>query len=147
MSKADVAVVKEPLQFTSRPTSSSGKQPQAANPEEAIVGDEENPEFKLPGMSSLVVVLVTNVLMQVISRLSSSSVDSLLNFPKKKHQISFFIIVPSSSVYAERLGGGETFSGLVIGIPTFISALALVPLLKYDKGTGLPPSPLACKSD
>jgi len=89
MSKADVAVVKEPLQFTSRPTSSSGKQPQAANPEEAIVGDEENPEFKLPGMSSLVVVLVTNVLMQVISRLSSSSVDSLLNFPKKTPDLFF----------------------------------------------------------
>ena len=37
-------------------------------------------------------------------------------------------------MYAERLGGGETFSGLVIGIPAAISALALVPLLKYDKG-------------
>ena len=49
-------------------------------------------------------------------------------------QISFFIIVPSSSVYAEQLGGGETFSGLVIGIPTFVSALILMPLLKYDKG-------------
>ena len=137
MSKADVAIVEEPLQFTSQLSSSSRKQPQAANPEGAIVGDEENPEFKLPKMSSLVVVLVTNVLMQVISRLSSSSVDLLLSFRGEKHQVSFFIIVPSSSVYAERLGGGETFSGLVIGIPTFISALALVPLLKYDKGTRL----------
>ena len=62
--------------------------------------------------------------------------DLLFTF-LKKHQISFFIIVPSSSVYAGRLGGGETFSGLVIGIPTLISALALVPLLKYDKGTRL----------
>ena len=37
-------------------------------------------------------------------------------------------------MYAERLGGGDTFSGLVIGIPLFISALTLVPLLRYDKG-------------
>ena len=48
--------------------------------------------------------------------------------------MSFYIIVPSSSMYSEKLGGGETFSGLVIGIPTAISALALVPLLRYDKG-------------
>ena len=48
--------------------------------------------------------------------------------------MSFFIIIPSSSLYAERLGGGETFSGLVIGIPTFISALTLIPMLRYDKG-------------
>ena len=55
-----------------------------------------------------------------------------------EYQISFFIIVPSSSVYAERLGGSETFSDLVIGIPTFISALTLMPLLKYDKGADRP---------
>ena len=65
----------------------------------------------------------------IFSLLNGSRVEIL-----PKHQISFFIIVPSSSVYAERLGGGETFSGLVIGIPTFVSALTLVPLLKYDKG-------------
>ena len=41
-------------------------------------------------------------------------------------------------MYAERLGGGQTFSGLVIGIPTAVSALTLVPLLKYDKGMGSP---------
>ena len=90
MSKADVAIVEEPLQFTSQLSSSSGKQPQAANPEGAIVGDEQNPEFKLPKMSSLVVVLVTNVLMQVISRLSSGSVDLLLSFRGKKTPGLFF---------------------------------------------------------
>ena len=68
MSKADVAVVEEPVQFTSRLSPSPGKQLQAADPEEVTTRDEENPEFKLPGMSSLVVVLMTNVLMQVISR-------------------------------------------------------------------------------
>ena len=38
-------------------------------------------------------------------------------------------------MYAEQLGGGDTFSGLVVGIPMFVSALTLVPLLRYDKGT------------
>ena len=61
--------------------------------------------------------------------------------------MSFFIIVPSSSVYAEKLGGGETFSGLVIGIPTVISALILVPLLKYDKGKDRFLILLACPPD
>jgi hypothetical protein len=108
------------------------KQLQVADPESRSIGDDENPEFKLPKMGSLAIVLTTNLLMQVISHLhltDGSRVDSL-----RKHQISFFIIVPSSSMYAERLGGGDTFSGLVIGIPMFISALTLVPLLKYDKG-------------
>ena len=135
MSKADVAIVEEPLQFASQLSSSSGKQPQAANPEGAIVGDEENPEFKLPKMSSLVVVLVTNVLMQVISRLSSSSVDLLLSFRGKKTPGLFLHHRSVVERVRGTVGGGETFSGLVIGIPTFISALALVPLLKYDKGT------------
>jgi len=39
-----------------------------ADPEEVTVRDEENPEFKLPKMNSLLLVLMTNVLMQVISR-------------------------------------------------------------------------------
>jgi hypothetical protein len=49
-------------------------------------------------------------------------------------QISFFIIVSTSSLYAEQLGGNATFSGLVIGIPTVFAGLALIPLMKYDKG-------------
>ena len=65
MSKVDVEVVEEPLQPASRPNSSFGK-PQITDPEELAVGDDENPEFKLPKTSSLIVVLTTNVLMQVI---------------------------------------------------------------------------------
>ena len=64
MSKVDAAAVEEPVQIASR----LSLQTQVADPEGVTtVGDEENPEFKLPKMSSLVVVLVTNVLLQVIS--------------------------------------------------------------------------------
>ena len=49
-------------------------------------------------------------------------------------QISFFIIVSSSNEYAQHLGGTSTFSGLVIGIPTVFSGLALLPLLRLDGG-------------
>jgi MFS family permease len=52
--------------------------------------------------------------------------------------MSFFIIVASSNEYAHYLGGDPTFSGVVIGIPTVFSALALLPLLRYDKGTHKP---------
>lgn len=67
MFKVGVAVVEEPVQFTPQLNSSSGEQPRA-DPEEVTVRDEENPEFKLPKMNSLLLVLITNVLMQVISR-------------------------------------------------------------------------------
>lgn len=60
-------MVESPSQFTSGLSPSLGKQLQVADPEEIIL-DDENPEFKLPKMSSLVVVLMTNVLMQVFSR-------------------------------------------------------------------------------
>jgi len=66
MSKVDVEVVEEPLQLSSPPNSSFGKQPQVEDPEEVIIGDDQNPEFKLPKTSSLVIVLTTNALMQVI---------------------------------------------------------------------------------
>ena len=62
-----MTVVEGPSQFTSPPNSSSGKQLQVADLEELIIRNDENTEFKLPKMSSLVVVLMTNVLMQVIS--------------------------------------------------------------------------------
>ena len=61
MSNADMAVVEEPVQPTS--------QRRSADPEEVTFREEGNPEFKLPKMSSLVVVLMTNALMQVISRI------------------------------------------------------------------------------
>ncbi|KIP02457.1 hypothetical protein PHLGIDRAFT_95974 [Phlebiopsis gigantea 11061_1 CR5-6] len=51
-------------------------------------------------------------------------------------QISFFIVVSSSNAYAQHLGGTSTFSGLVIGIPTAFSGLALLPLIKLDQGMG-----------
>jgi len=65
MSKVDVAVIKEPLQLVPLPNLDLGKR-QVAGLEEMVVGDDKNPEFKLPKTSPLVVVLMTNVLMQVI---------------------------------------------------------------------------------
>lgn len=49
-------------------------------------------------------------------------------------QVSFFIVVSSSNEYALHLGGSSMFSGIVIGIPTVSSGLAILLLLKYDKG-------------
>lgn len=49
-------------------------------------------------------------------------------------QISFFIIVSSSNLYAEHLGGTATFSGVVIGIPTLFSGICLIPLVRIDQG-------------
>jgi len=70
MSKADVAVVEEPVQPLSRRSSILGEQLQVADPEQVSLRDEgnRNPEFKLPKTSSLVVVIMTNVLLQVILR-------------------------------------------------------------------------------
>jgi MFS family permease len=48
--------------------------------------------------------------------------------------VSFFSIISSSALYAEHLGGDATFSGVVIGIPTVASGLALIPMVKSDKG-------------
>ncbi|KAI0308505.1 major facilitator superfamily domain-containing protein, partial [Amylostereum chailletii] len=82
-------------------------------PQTPVQHEEVDPaEFRLPKTSSLVVTILMNILAQ----------------------ISFFIIVSSGSKYAEFLGGSETFSGLVIGIPTVISGLALIPLVRIDHG-------------
>ncbi|TFY58527.1 hypothetical protein EVG20_g8116 [Dentipellis fragilis] len=81
-----------------------------------------DPEYKLPKRSSLVIVILSNVLMQ----------------------ISFFIIVSSSSAYAEHLGGSATFSGLVIGIPTAFSGLTLIPLMRLDQGKYTRPLHFTC---
>ncbi|KAH0834725.1 major facilitator superfamily domain-containing protein [Lanmaoa asiatica] len=69
-------------------------------------------EFKLPKMTSLVIVITYNILLQ----------------------LSFFILISSSSKYAEYLGGNATFSGVVIGIPSLFSGIALIPMTRYDKG-------------
>lgn len=64
---------------------------------------------------------------------STSSLGIVSSFSQNTR--SLFIIVPSSSMDTEWLGGGETFSGLAIDVPTFVSASILVPLLKYGRGT------------
>ena len=61
-----MAVIEEPSHLTLRPIPSSGKQSQVTDLEVVSYGDSENPEFKLPKMGSLTVVLVTNVFMQVM---------------------------------------------------------------------------------
>jgi len=81
-------------------------------------------DFRLPKMTSLVIVLLASALLQV----------------------SFFIVVSSSNQYAAHLGGTATFSGLVIGIPTVFSGLALVPITKFDNGGYKRPLHFACAS-
>ena len=71
----------------------------------------------------------------VISRVSSEfSLD--IFFPG--FQVSVYIVSSSSYLYAKHLGGGATFSGLVIGIPTLCSAVALIPLMQIDQGELFP---------
>ncbi|EIW87147.1 MFS general substrate transporter [Coniophora puteana RWD-64-598 SS2] len=82
----------------------------------------DDPEFKLPKTGSLATMIIMNLLLQV----------------------SFFIIVPSSSQYAEYLGGSASFSGIVIGIPTLFSAITLIPLSKIDKGKYKIPLHIGC---
>ncbi|KAI0328973.1 MFS general substrate transporter [Cubamyces sp. BRFM 1775] len=81
-------------------------------------------DLKLPKMASLVIILLSNVLMQ----------------------LTFFIIVSSSNEYAQHLGGTSTFSGLVIGIPTLFAGLALLPLMHLDQGGYARPLHFACAS-
>ncbi|KAI6163764.1 major facilitator superfamily domain-containing protein [Pisolithus thermaeus] len=82
----------------------------------------DEPELKLPKITSLCIILAMNVLLQ----------------------ISFFIIVSSSNEYAEYLGGSSTFSGLVIGIPTVFGGVALVPMTGFDKGRYAMPLHVGC---
>ncbi|KAI0307521.1 major facilitator superfamily domain-containing protein [Multifurca ochricompacta] len=77
-----------------------------------VEGPSDHGELKLPKMRSLVIMIFTNVLLQT----------------------TFFIIVSSGSKYAEHLGGSATFSGLVIGVPTVISGITLIPLVRRDGG-------------
>ncbi|KZV98035.1 MFS general substrate transporter [Exidia glandulosa HHB12029] len=91
-------------------------------PNDDSVDEVQDGELKLPRMASLVVILLDNLLLQ----------------------ISFFIIVSSSNVYAELLGGDATFSGIVIGIPTVFSGIALLPVMRYDKGGYKLPLHISC---
>ncbi|KAG9225582.1 hypothetical protein PLEOSDRAFT_1050469 [Pleurotus ostreatus PC15] len=85
--------------------------------EDAIVDNQdvevEDSELKLPKLTSLIIVILGNCLLQACQS---------------------FLIVSSASAYAEHLGGTATFSGLVIGIPTLFSGIALLPMTKTDKG-------------
>ncbi|TFY50364.1 hypothetical protein EVG20_g11562 [Dentipellis fragilis] len=107
------------LQFSRRPSRASQNVDDDVASSVTQVAD---PELKLPKMSSLVVMIALNALSQV----------------------SFFIIVSSSSKYAEYLGGSATFSGLVIGIPVVFAGVALIPLMRLDKGAYSMPLHFAC---
>jgi hypothetical protein len=87
---------------------------QSVRRSQSISGNElaNDPEFKLPNKTSLLIVLVGAAFFQM----------------------GFFILVPSSAAYAERLGGTATFSGLVIGVPVVFGGMALFPMTRMDKG-------------
>ncbi|VDC04106.1 unnamed protein product [Peniophora sp. CBMAI 1063] len=91
-------------------------------PLNAVQADTVDPELRLPKTSSLVITIMWNVLSQT----------------------SFFIIVSSGSEYAKFLGGTDTFAGLVLGIPTVCSGLALIPLTRYDRGRYKLPLVFSC---
>ncbi|GJE94042.1 MFS general substrate transporter [Phanerochaete sordida] len=130
MAQAEVLPTAFDLAFPERKRSkwslpSSMRWRRAGNrPGGAAASTEDDPEFKLPKLTSLVIVLVTSGMLQ----------------------ISFFIIVSSSNAYAQHLGGTSTFSGLVIGIPTVFSGVALLPLLRLDQGGYRIPMHFACAS-
>ncbi|CAK5283418.1 unnamed protein product [Mycena citricolor] len=73
---------------------------------------DQDPELRLPPLTSVGIMLGSNALMQ----------------------FAFFVTVSSAALYAEHLGGSALFSGLTIGIPTVFSGLALIPLTRYDEG-------------
>ncbi|KAM5540034.1 hypothetical protein V8D89_006174 [Ganoderma adspersum] len=106
------------------PSGSTSTQNSLRQADEATVGSEIEDEFKLPKMSSLVIVIFSNVLLQN----------------------TFFIVVSSSNEYAEYLGGTSTFSGLTIGIPTGVGFLTLLPLTWVDKTVYTRPLHLMCAS-
>ncbi|KAI0702405.1 MFS general substrate transporter [Cerioporus squamosus] len=81
-------------------------------------------ELKMPKKASLAIIILANVMLQ----------------------LTFFIIVSSSNDYAQHLGGTSTFSGLVIGIPTAVSGVTLLPLMKIDQGVYRRPLHFACAS-
>ncbi|PFH53641.1 hypothetical protein AMATHDRAFT_137179 [Amanita thiersii Skay4041] len=95
---------------------------QTGNESQTILG--EDPDLKLPKIASLVIVVLANLFLQM----------------------SFFIVISSSNAYANNLGGDSTFSGLIIGIPTVFSGLALIPLLRYDRGGYSLPLHVSCAS-
>lgn len=89
-------------------------------------------DFKLPNIPSMAIMMTTNLLLQVVRFHEADTVAVLLKLTTL--QISFFIIISSSHEYAKHLGGNSTFSGIVIGIPTVFSGLALLPIMRFDHG-------------
>ncbi|KAI0349378.1 MFS general substrate transporter [Trametes cingulata] len=87
-------------------------------------GEQVDDDLKLPKIASLVIIIMSNVLLQ----------------------LTFFVIVSSSNEYAQHLGGTSTFSGLVIGIPTVFAGIALIPLMHLDQGGYKRPLHFACAS-
>ena len=69
MLETNAIIVEEPIQFTSRQSSDLERRPNIMDPEGGTTGGGENPEFKLPKISSLAVVIMTNGLLQVNFRL------------------------------------------------------------------------------
>ncbi|KAI0035269.1 major facilitator superfamily domain-containing protein [Vararia minispora EC-137] len=72
----------------------------------------DDPDYKLPKLRYLII----------------------LNLQTVMSEVTFYIIISSGNQYSESLGGTNTFSGLVIGIPTVFSGLALAPMVRYDGG-------------
>ncbi|KAF9458235.1 MFS general substrate transporter [Collybia nuda] len=81
-------------------------------PPEVVESPVDDPELKLPDLTSMMLVIGGNTLLQ----------------------ITFYIVVSSASAYAKHLGGTATFSGLIIGIPSSFAGLALIPMVKFDGG-------------
>ncbi|KAI9095131.1 major facilitator superfamily domain-containing protein [Phlyctochytrium arcticum] len=81
---------------------------------------------ELPPIVSLVLILIANFLFNV----------------------SFYIIIPTVTVYSESLGAGALFSGLAIGAVTLTSAVSLIPLTRIPalRDFYIPTLNLACIS-
>ncbi|EPQ27840.1 uncharacterized protein PFL1_04585 [Pseudozyma flocculosa PF-1] len=79
--------------------------------------DHAPPPSALPPLASGVIVLAMNFLLNV----------------------TFFIIVPTSASYANDLGASTWFSGLTIGISTFVAGIFLVPFSRrFSEGYKVP---------
>ena len=65
MSKVDVTVTERPVQPISKTNFLWGKKSYIPDPEVVSVHDDEDSEFILPKISSLAVVIMANVLLQV----------------------------------------------------------------------------------
>ncbi|KDO25096.1 hypothetical protein SPRG_09238 [Saprolegnia parasitica CBS 223.65] len=88
-------------------TPASTARPSVLTPNDiSTTPNDDDDENKLPPTPSLGLILVANFLFNV----------------------SFYIIVPTATLYARSLGATDLYSGLVIGGITLTSALSLVPL-------------------